>query len=196
MTQHRERARRSFAALAVTALVVITACSTEDEPSAKPSAESTSPDDASASPSTSPSETLHPDDAAVLKAYGNALDARADAYSKANSKGTDLHKHVTLDALGNMEGALRGMRKDGHVTTGKPTIDPEVEDVQKDQNPPTAKVTDCMDVEPWKLVDKKTKKPVPLPPERLTKHEVTAELEHWGKNGWMLTKFEPKGRKC
>lgn len=195
MTQHRGRARRSFAVLVVTALTVIAACSTEDEPSEKPSTESASPEDA-ASASTSPSETVDPDEAAVLKAYKSAWDAQVDAYAKADSKGTDLHRHVTLDALGNMEGALRGMRKDGHIVTGQPKINPKVTSVMKGENPPTARITDCVDVGPWKLIDERTKKPVPLPPDRLTKHIEIVELQHWGKNGWMVTEVSPEGRKC
>ncbi|MFJ8787001.1 hypothetical protein [Streptomyces sp. NPDC102476] len=144
--------------------------------------------------SPSPSSTAGAEDAAVIAAYTSSWDAQTAAYSKASSSGTDLKKNTTLKALADIESDLAAMRKVGQVTTGKPVIDPKVVKVT-DAKVPTATVADCVDTTNWILIDKASKKKVPLPTTRLTKYVSTATLEKWGTK-WMVTKLTAQEQAC
>ncbi|MER6273925.1 hypothetical protein [Streptomyces sp900105755] len=133
-------------------------------------------------------------DAAVIAAYRSSWDAQTAAYSKASSDGTDLKKNTTLRALFDIEHDLEVMRKAGQVTTGKPTIHPKVVKVTTAKIP-TATVADCVDTTHWTLIDKASRKPVPLPTTRLIKYASTATLEKWGKT-WMVTKLTAQEQTC
>ncbi|MGY9067023.1 hypothetical protein [Streptomyces sp. CAS3] len=149
------------------------------------------PNPASTAYSPSPRATVN---AAVIVAYGDSWAAQTEAYSKASSAGTDLKKSTTLRALFDIEHDLKVMRKAGQVTTGKPLIHPEVVKVTNSKLP-TAIVTDCVDTTHWTLIDKASKKPVPLPTTRLLKYASTATLEKWGTK-WMVTKLTAQERSC
>lgn len=144
--------------------------------------------------SSSPSSTADAEDAAVIAAYTSSWDAQTEAYKKATSAGTDLKKSTTLQALADIEKDLSAMRRAGQVTTGKPVIHPKVVKVT-DAAIPKATVADCVDTTNWMLIDKTSKKEVPLPSERLTKYVSTATLEKWGKT-WMVTKLTAQDQAC
>jgi hypothetical protein len=169
-------------------LLALAGCSdsnagTSSKPSSTPTA---------VSPSSSP--TGGAQDTAVIAAYTASWDAQTAAYAKASSAGTDLKKNTTLRALFDIESDLSAMRKAGQVTTGKPVINPKVVKVT-DGKIPKATLTDCVDTTNWILIDKASKKPVPLPTTRLTKYVNTANLEKWGKT-WMVTKLTAQDQSC
>ncbi|UFR07141.1 hypothetical protein KBP30_41095 [Streptomyces sp. Go40/10] len=169
-------------------LLALAGCSDSDsDASSKPSPTSTTV-------SASASSTVDARDAAVLAAYLSSWDAQTAAYSKASSAGTDLKKNTTLRALFDIEHDLEVMRKAGQVTTGKPVIHPKVVKVT-DGKVPTATVTDCVDTTHWTLIDKASRKKVPLPTTRLIKYVSTATLEKWGKT-WMVTKLAAQMQAC
>ncbi|WP_153815696.1 hypothetical protein [Streptomyces sp. SUK 48] len=141
----------------------------------------------------SPSPTATAEDAA-LTAYSNSWAAQTDAYSKASSAATGLNNNNTLRALFDIEHDLKVMRKAGQVMTGKPVIHPKIMKVT-DGKIPTAVVHDCVDTTHWTLIDKTSKKPVPLPTTRLLKYASTATLEKWGTK-WMVTKWTAQERSC
>jgi hypothetical protein len=144
--------------------------------------------------SPSPSSTADPEEAAVLAAYNQSWDAQIAAYAKASSTGTDLRKNTTARALLDIETDLETMRKAGQVTTGKPAIHPKEPKVT-DGEIPKATLTDCIDTTNWTLIEKASKKKVPLPSERLVKYVSTATLEKWGKT-WMVTKLTARDQAC
>jgi hypothetical protein len=144
--------------------------------------------------SPSPSSTVDAEDAAVVAAYTSSWDAQTEAYSKASSAGTDLKKNTALRALFDIEHDLSVMRKAGQVTIGKPVIHPKVVKVT-DAKIPTATVTDCVDTTHWTLIDKASRKKVPLPTTRLIKYVSTATLEKWGTK-WMVTKLTAQEEAC
>lgn len=183
------RTRKHATALLLTGtLVVLAGCSsTDSDASSKPSS---TPTDVSPAPSS----TVDAVDAAVLAAYISSWDAQTEAYSKASSAGTDLKKNTTLRALFDIEHDLEVMRKAGQVTTGKPVIHPKVVKVTNTKIP-TATVTDCIDTTHWTLIDKASKKKVPLPTTRLIKYVSTATLEKWGTK-WMVTKLTAQEQAC
>ncbi|MGW2890610.1 hypothetical protein ACWDDN_35955 [Streptomyces griseoruber] len=169
-------------------LLVLAGCSDSDsDTSSKPSS-------TPSSVSPSPSSTIGAEDAAVIAAYTSSWDAQTAAYGKASSSGTDLRKNTTFKALADIESDLTAMRKAGQVTTGKPVIDPKVVKVT-DAKIPTATVADCVDTTNWILIDKASKKKVPLPTTRLTKYVSTATLEKWGTK-WMVTKLTAQEQAC
>ncbi|MFD0501855.1 hypothetical protein ACFQ0G_00890 [Streptomyces chiangmaiensis] len=147
-------------------------------------------------PAVSPSShsTVPAEDAAVLAAYASSWDAKTEAYQQASSAGTDVRKYTTFKALADIERNLSAMKKAGQVTTGKPVIHPKVVKVT-DAKIPKATVADCVDTTNWTLIDKATKKPVPLPTERLIKYVSTATLEKWGTK-WMVTEWTAQDQAC
>jgi len=183
------RTRKPATALIlVGGLLALAGCSdgdsdTSSQPSSTPTAVSPSP-----------SSTAGAEDAAVIAAYTRSWDAQTAAYSKASSSGTDLKKNTTFKALADIESDLTAMRKAGQVTTGKPVIDPKVVKVT-DAKVPTATVADCVDTTNWILIDKASKKKVPLPTTRLTKYVSTATLEKW-ETKWMVTKLTAQEQAC
>lgn len=183
------RTRKHATALLLTgSLLVLAGCSGHDSnTSSKPSSTPTAV-------SPAPSSTVDAVDAAVLAAYTSSWDAQTEAYSKASSAGTDLKKNTTLRALFDIEHDLEVMRKAGQVTTGKPVIHPKVVKVTNTKIP-TATVTDCIDTTHWTLIDKASKKKVPLPTTRLIKYVSTATLEKWGTK-WMVTKLTAQEQPC
>jgi hypothetical protein len=148
----------------------------------------------SAGSSPSPSATAKAEEAAVLAAYTRSWDAQTEAYSKASSAGTDLKQNTTFKALADIENDLLAMRKAGQVTTGMPAIHPKVLKVT-DAKIPTATVADCVDTTNWTLIEKASKRRVPLPTTRLTKYVSTATLEKWGTK-WMVTELTAQEQAC
>ncbi|WP_369228452.1 hypothetical protein AB5J52_48255 (plasmid) [Streptomyces sp. R39] len=183
-------ARKHTAALLLTgSLLALAGCSGRGDDASAPSS---SPTLRTSSPS--PSPTASTEDTAIIAAYTSSWKAQTEAYSKASSAGTGLRSNTTLTALADIEKDLSTMRRAGQVTTGKPQIDPKVLKVTHAEIP-TATVTDCVDTTNWTLVDKATKKPVPLPTRRLIKYASTATLELWGTK-WMLTKLTALEQTC
>ncbi|MFD5425525.1 hypothetical protein [Streptomyces sp. NPDC127084] len=138
--------------------------------------------------------TADAEEAAVIAAYTHSWEAQTEAYSKASSAGTDLRKSTTFKALAGIERDLSAMQKAGQVTTGQPAIDPKVVTVT-DAKIPKATVSDCVDTTRWALIDKASKKKVPLPTERLIKYVSTATLEKWGTT-WMVTELTAQNQAC
>ncbi|MFD5633635.1 hypothetical protein ACFWJM_05755 [Streptomyces sp. NPDC127077] len=169
-------------------LLALVGCSDSDsDTTSKPSSTPTAV-------SSSPSSTANAENTAVLAAYTSSWDAQTKAYSKASSAGTDLKKTTTLRALFDIEHDLKVMRKAGQVTTGKPVINPKAVRVTHSKIP-EATLTDCVDTTHWSLINKASKKPVPLPTTRLIKYVSTATLEKWGKT-WMVTKLTAQDQAC
>ncbi|WP_406723419.1 hypothetical protein WJ438_00225 [Streptomyces sp. GD-15H] len=183
--------KHTFALLLAGSLMALAGCS-DSGSDADASPPKTSPAQTAGSPSSSP--TADAEDAAVIAAYTSSWDAQTEAYQKASSAGTDLKKNTTLQALTDIENDLSAMRKAGQVTTGKPVIHPKIIKVT-DAEIPKATVADCVDTTNWTLIDKTSKKEVPLPSERLTKYVSTATLEKWGKT-WMVTKLTAQDQAC
>ncbi|MFJ4649286.1 hypothetical protein ACIP6Q_38095 [Streptomyces bobili] len=169
-------------------LLALAGCGDSDsDTSSKPSPTSTAV-------SPSPSSTVGSDEAAVLAAYTSSWDAKAEAYKKASSAGTDVKRYTTFKALADIERNLAAMKEAGQVTTGKPVIHPTVVKVT-DAEIPKATVADCVDTTNWTLIDEDTKKKVPLPSERLIKYVSTATLERWGTK-WMVTELTAQDQAC
>lgn len=148
----------------------------------------------SSASSSPPTESADLDESAALAGYKASWDAQVEAYAQASSKDTELTKTTSLKALAKIESDLMAMKKNGRITVGKPSIAPEVTSVKQEKGRTVATVTDCVDISGWTLVDKETRKEVPLPEARLTQFENVATVEDWGKSGWLVTEVEQKGK--
>ncbi|MEU9014647.1 hypothetical protein AB0D12_33800 [Streptomyces sp. NPDC048479] len=182
--------KHATALLLAGSLLALAGCSDSDADASPPKSSPTQTADSSPSPSS----TADAEEAAVLAAYNHSWDAQIEAYAKASSTGTDLKKYTTLRALSDVESDLEAMRKAGQVTTGKPAIHPKEPKVSDGQIP-KATLRDCVDTTNWTLIEKASKKKVPLPSERLTKYVSTATLEKWGTK-WMVTELTAQDQAC
>ncbi|MEU6653356.1 hypothetical protein ABZ904_28955 [Streptomyces sp. NPDC046900] len=183
--------RYATALLLAGSLAVVSSCSDRQNNDAR------SPDIPSArtvAPSKLPSSPAHSEEALVIAAYTSSWTAQTEAYSKASTAGTDLRKTTTFKALADIESDLSVMRKARQVTTGEPAINPKVVKVTAGKLP-TATIEDCVDTTHWTLIDKASKKPVPLPTTRLIKYVSIATLEKWGTK-WMVTKLTAQAQSC
>ncbi|MDH6604413.1 hypothetical protein M2164_000046 [Streptomyces sp. SAI-208] len=165
-------------------------CSDNGSTASPPAPSTTS----SAGQPTSPRSTADPERAAILAAYTQSWQAQAEAYAKASSADTSLRKTTTLRALGSIEQDLKAMREAGQVTTGMPVIHPGNPQVTAGEIP-KATLRDCVDTTHWTLIDKSTKKKVPLPSARLVKYVSTAKLQKWGPK-WMVTELTAQDQTC
>lgn len=170
--------------------MALAGCSDGDADASPSKSSPTQRDDSSPSPSA----TADAEDTAVIAAYTSSWDAKTAAYQKASSAGTDVKKYTTFKALADIERNLSAMKRAGQVTTGKPVIHPKVVKVTNAEIP-KATVADCVDTTNWTLIDKATKKKVPLPSERLIKYVSTATLEKWGTK-WMVTELTAQDQAC
>ncbi|WP_345553801.1 hypothetical protein [Streptomyces lannensis] len=184
------RIRKHATALLIAgSLLPVTGCSDSDSDASSSKQGITQPTSGASSGS-----TVEAEDTAVLAAYESSWTAQTKAYSKASSAGTNLRKTTTFKALADIESDLSVMRKAGQVTTGKPAISPNVVKVTAGKLP-TATIADCVDTTHWTLIDKASKKPVPLPTTRLVKYRSIASLEKWGTK-WMVTKLTAQEQSC
>ncbi|MFM9705575.1 hypothetical protein ACKI2E_21185 [Streptomyces galilaeus] len=182
------RTQKHATTLLLAGTLTLAGCSDSDsDTSSKPSPTATAV-------SPSPSSTVDADEAAVLAAYTRSWDAKAEAYEKASSAGTDVKRYTTFKALADIERNLAAMQEAGQVATGKPVIHPTVVKVTTAEIP-KATVADCVDTTNWTLIDEDTKKKVPLPSERLIKYVSTATLEKWGTK-WMVTELTAQDQGC
>ncbi|WP_257042317.1 hypothetical protein [Streptomyces sp. TLI_55] len=118
------------------------------------------------------------------------------AYAQGDTKGTELKKYATKEALGGVLGDLLVMKKAGTATKGAPTHRAEVTALVLSGSTPTATVEDCLDISNWKTIKKQSGQVQPFPSNQPLRYITTAKAEKWGKQ-WMITKLTPEGdRRC
>ncbi|MFG2651248.1 hypothetical protein [Streptomyces sp. NPDC048436] len=122
-------------------------------------------------------------------------DEQVKAYAKADTKGTDLNKYATANAVARAESDVMGLKAKGIVAVGEPTHDSEVQSIELDRKVPRAKLRDCMDTTYWTYEYRKTGKALPLPKKRVKRYFVTVKAERWGKK-WMILDVSPQRKAC
>lgn len=191
----RKRNRLGAAALLVVTgtLTVLTACSSDESTSSAPKASPT--------PSVSqPSKPVNPAETAkreALDAYARYWDELQLSYAKASTEGTDITKYAAGVALVQAEQDAKEMQKVGQVMTGSVRVgSPTVTRLDADREVPNAKISSCLDISRWDVVDRKTKKKAVMPSGRLTKYVIVGTIERWP-DGWKVIKDEPQeGKPC
>ncbi|MER7109439.1 secreted protein/lipoprotein [Streptomyces sp. NPDC000229] len=131
-----------------------------------------------------------------MATYRQYWDEMEGVYAKAEV--TDgIKKYAAGPALVRTQVDTERMKTSGNVFTGTVDVqDPTVTKLDLNRKIPNATVSSCLDVSQWSVINKETKRPVPLPTDRLTKYISVATIERWP-DGWKVIKDEPqKGRPC
>ncbi|MCX4673651.1 hypothetical protein OG453_44655 [Streptomyces sp. NBC_01381] len=190
----RIRNRYAGVVLAGCTVIALSGCSSDDknddarETTPAPSTPAAQKSTPSADPQAAAEEE-------VLDIYRRYWDDKAAAYSKASLKGSDMKTYVKGNALGQVQADVKNLKTLGQITRSKPTLDPEVASLDLKKKVPLAKISDCLDVSKWDLVDSKTKKKVVLPEDRRTKYVNNVTAEKWGKQ-WVILEVQPQDRAC
>lgn len=187
------------AATALVATLALAACSSSDgsnQAAKTPTASSPPPSNsapATPSPSADPAEAAQQEAIALYRTYWDEMER---VYATASVEGTDIKKYAALTALSRPQNDVERMQKDGSLITGSVTVNSPTAKVNLNRKIPNATVTSCLDVSQWRVIDRDTKEPLPLPSERLTKYITIATLERWA-DGWKVIEDKPQtGRPC
>ncbi|MFI8909062.1 hypothetical protein CLM85_15955 [Streptomyces albidoflavus] len=184
------RKRLAGAAGVVVLAVLLAGCG--GEPAAAPGPKA-SPE-ASAEPSDSASASADPkakERAAVLAAYRGMWREQAVAYRKASPEGTRLETYVSGEALAMLRLDLRQMKEAGRRANGRVGHEPEVGRVDLDASPPTAQLTDCIDLADWQ--ETRDGEPLPMPSEQPMRYRASAMAEQWEDGRWRIITYTPHG---
>lgn len=149
-----DRARLSTALLAIVTLAAGSSCSSEgsgtaaETPAARPRA-------------TADAEAVAAAEKAALTAYAGYLEASRKAESESDSMHPELTRYLADPLLTRVRLAIRDAKEHGAMRTGTLVSDPTVTGVSLDTVPATVSIQDCIDATKYRLVDIKSKKPVP-----------------------------------
>ncbi|UDL96818.1 hypothetical protein [Streptomyces longhuiensis] len=198
---HRWKSGRSIcAALTVAALsaAALTGCTSTDnkgpEATLGPSDPATSPK-ASSTPSASPSPSATGEAAEVQRAYEGYWKATVAAYAKGAIEGTDIKKYAVAEALSDTKSDVVGLKQQGYVARGKPSLSPKYGGVDDSRKTPRSTFTDCVDITKWTLVKKSNGEEVQLPKERLTRYVSNVIAEKWYGH-WVIVRATQEEKKC
>ncbi|MGI5262505.1 hypothetical protein [Streptomyces angustmyceticus] len=169
--------------------LAITSCSSgSDDPKASPTpsaAQPTKPAD--------PAEAAKKDAIATYQSYWKEVEK---LYADPSGKGADLKQYAASAALKNVESDAKNAHDHNRIHIGQVTVGiPTVSDLDLKSKTPRATLSSCLDISRWKVIDAKTKKPVSLPSNRLTKYVIQSEVERWP-GGWRVIRDEPQGKRC
>ncbi|WP_150211713.1 hypothetical protein [Streptomyces venezuelae] len=108
-----------------------------------------------------------------------------------------LKRYAASEALSKAETSAANLKARGRQLAGQPVVgNPTVTAVALDRQIPSVKLSSCMDVSNWHLVEKANGQPVPVPSERLVKYVVATTAEKWP-DGWKIIRDEPQeGQPC
>ena len=186
------RFRNSVAmSLALGAALALSACSSSD---GKDEAADKSP---TASPtqtaSADPTETAKKEAVAQYGAYWQEMEK---LYADPTGKSAQLDQYAASAALKNAETDAKRTHDRGLINTGDVKLtDQAVTKTDTSGKIPNVTVSSCLDISKWQTVDAKTKKPVTLPTNRLTKYLIVSTVEKYPE-GWRVTRDEPQGKSC
>ncbi|ALV48045.1 secreted protein/lipoprotein [Streptomyces sp. 4F] len=117
-------------------------------------------------------------------------------YADPTGKSAHLDRYAASAALKNAEADAKRAHDRGRIYTGGVGLtDQTVTKVNVSRKIPHAIVSSCLDISKWRRVDAKTKTPVSLPENRLTKYRILSTVEKYPE-GWRVTRDEPQGKKC
>ncbi|MGW7647281.1 hypothetical protein [Streptomyces bobili] len=183
------------ASLTFCAALVLTACSSSD---ANGEASDESPT-VTQSPRTSATTTSDPTEAAKKEAiatYAAYWQEMEKLYADPSGKSAHLDQYAASAALKNAETDAKRAHDRGRIYTGSVALTGQtVTKVNPAGRIPNATVSSCLDISNWRRVHAKTKKPVTLPENRLTKYLIVSTVEKYPE-GWRVTSDDPQGKPC
>ncbi|MGK3943347.1 hypothetical protein ABK046_33520 [Streptomyces caeruleatus] len=174
-------------------LVALAGCSSNN-PDASPSDASSRPTAGSSAPTaTVTAATVDTTVISVYKAYWQEMEK---LYADPTGKSAHLDQYAASAALKNAEADAKRAHDRGRIYTGSVALTAQtVTKVGASGRIPNATVSSCLDISKWRRVDAKTKKPVSLPADRLTKYLIVSTVEKYP-GGWRVTRDEPQGKSC
>ncbi|MEW2471087.1 hypothetical protein AB0919_39810 [Streptomyces sp. NPDC046994] len=185
--------RWATASITLCAALALTACSSSD---GKGEAADESPSLTQAPTSSAPADPKETAKREAIAAYGAYWRELEKLYADPTGKSAHLDQYAASAALKNVETDAKRAHDRGDILTGRVALtDQTVGKVDTSGTIPNATVSSCLDVSKWETVDAKTKKPVPLPENRLTKYVILSTLEKYPE-GWRVIRDEPQGKPC
>lgn len=171
------------------ATLAVTSCSgASDHPKASPTPSATQPTKAA-----DPTETAKKDAISTYQTYWKEV---AKLYADRSGKSANLKKYAASAALKNVESDAKNAHDHNRIHIGQVTVgNPTVTELDLKNTTPRATLSSCLDISRWQVVDAKTKKPLSLPSDRLTKYVIKSEVERWP-GGWRVIRDEPQGKRC
>jgi hypothetical protein len=185
--------KTAVASITLCAALALTACSSSDpndeatneSPSVAHSPTSSAPAD--------PKETAKKEAITAYRAYWQEMEK---LYADPTGKSAHLDQYAASEALKNAEADAKRAHDRGRIYTGSVALtDQTVTKVDASGRIPNATVSSCLDISKWRRVDAKTKKPVSLPANRLTKYLIVSTVEKYPE-GWRVTRDDPQGKSC
>ncbi|WP_314223643.1 hypothetical protein [Streptomyces zaehneri] len=185
--------RVGAATIALGTALALTACGSSD---GKDEAQDETP---SVTQSPPPSATADAEDTAkkeAIAAYRAYWREMERLYADRTGKSAHLDQYASAAALKNAETDAKRAHDLGSIYTGSIALtDQTVTKVIPTGRVPNATISSCLDISNWRTVDAETKKPVPLPSNRLTKYLIVSTVEKFAE-GWRVTSDEPQGKPC
>ncbi|MEV6461498.1 hypothetical protein AB0M66_23045 [Streptomyces albidoflavus] len=186
---HRKRLAGAAGAVALT--VLLAGCGGEPGPKeAAPDANGAPSPSASSPPASASSDPKSAEEQAALAAYQGMWRAHAVAVQKASEKGTRIEDYASGEALATIRQDIRTMREAGTRANGKLGHEPKAK-VDLKSSPPTATITDCLDLKDWETT--RDGKPLPLPSEQPMRYRTTAQAEQWDDGRWRVIQYTQQG---
>lgn len=175
--------RRKGAALIALVLagLVLVACGDDSSGATTPTP--TSPM-ATSSPTTSAADSA---ERAAIDAYVGMWMAMAKAGETADWESPELAKYATGNALTTITRSLYTDQKNGVISRGKPTLDPQVTAREPDDDPRIIRISDCGDSTNWVQVDADSGEPVDDEPGG--RRAIEAEVKKQGDGAWKVRRF-------
>lgn len=191
----RKRNRACTGTLVAVACVVATAagCSSDksSDPKAAPSATT-----ATKKPSVRPTDPTEAAKNEAIATYTSYWREMSRSYAKGGVEGTTLKDYAAGSALVSATTGMTNMRKGGQATFGEVTVvNPTVTQIDVARKVPNVRLSSCLDVSRWEVIDRDTKKPVVLPSDRLTRYVVVSVVERWPE-GWRVVRDTPQEKPC
>ncbi len=124
----------------------------------------------------------------ALRAYQDWWAAQTDAFSRSDSDGSQLQVYSTGKALSEALANLHQLHEAKLVMIGSPRNSPVVKTIDIKADPPTAVLSDCLDVTGWHQTDATTHE-TKAPQQGLTRYGATVSLRKSGAR-WLIVEFE------
>ncbi|MFB8211116.1 hypothetical protein [Streptomyces sp. NPDC056010] len=179
------------------ACVVATAAGCSSGKSSDPKAAQTPTATATAKkPSAKPADPAEASKSEAIATYTSYWREMGRSYAKGSVEGTALKDYAAGSALVSATTGMTNMRKGGQTTVGEVTVEnPTVTQIDMDRKVPHVRLSSCLDISRWEVVDRNTKKPIVLPSGRLTRYVVVSVVEQWPE-GWRVVRDTPQEKSC
>ncbi|MFD7708586.1 hypothetical protein [Streptomyces sp. NPDC059786] len=179
--------------LALCGVLALSACSSSDGKDETADESPPAAQSPTASAAADPQETAKKEAIAAYGAYWREMER---LYGDPSGKSAHLDQYAASAALKNAEADAKRAHDRGRIYTGRVTLSGQtVTKVDTSGTISNATVSSCLDIGKWQTVDAKTKKPVSLPENRLTKYVIVSTVEKYPE-GWRVTSDEPQGKSC